>query len=309
MLTLPELSVDDASWSLLISHLLGEVPVDDLIEEDQALQCADVAAWRGEVLEQSAVPQVTEERARPISAVPPFLVPVDRSDPAAPPVSYPAVVEGPALRRLDELAARCDVSEAAVLLALWRTLIDRYRRDADDRMVVLADGRSTRGLENVLGLLEWPVPVRLAIAADTSVADALQAAQEALDTVAEMVNQVDPASVPSVDGGSLSFRHRVDRWADELWDDIAGYDAPGPLHLDCVRGPRSLRLNVVGTAGRITSADLEPVAAAFEHELADVLSGGTERAVGSLRLTAEAAPVLPPERSDRPATVLDRFQA
>ncbi|MEU4621978.1 amino acid adenylation domain-containing protein [Actinoplanes sp. NPDC023801] len=308
VLTLPELSVDDASWTLLISHLLPEAPVDDdVADEEQALQYADVAAWLAEVLEQSPAPRAAGEPPRPLAAAVPFLTPADRWDTAAAPVSVHTVVAGPALDRLGRLAGQCGVNEAAVLLALWRALINRYSRDGDDRIVVLADGRSTEGLTSVLGLLARPVPARLAIAADTSVADALRAAKDTLHTVAAIENQVDPAGVTPAEGSPLSFQHRRDRWADALWADLAGYDAPGPLHLDCVRGPHSLRLSFIGTGGRVTPDDLGLLAAAFEHQLTDVLAGDTARAVGGLRVSAPAAPATPAEPPARYDTVLDRF--
>ncbi|MYX46915.1 non-ribosomal peptide synthetase, partial [Streptomyces sp. SID89] len=222
------------------------------------LQYADVAAWLGEVLDESAQAPVADEAARPSSkpsSALPFLTPVALRDPAAGPVSASAVVEGPALDRLDDLTARCGVSEAAVLLALWRSLYGRYCRDADDQVLVLADGRSTEGLENVLGLLERPVPVRLEIGADTPVADALRASQDALRSVAAIENRIDPRMAASAhraaDGGPLSYRHRPDRWAEELSAGASVRETPGALHLDCVRGPRSLRLTFVGGAGRV----------------------------------------------------------
>ena len=301
VLTLPSLSIDDASWSLLISDLLR----DDAAAEEPALQYADVAAWLSEVLEQSARP-VADQTARQPSAALPFLTPSDRWDATAEPVTASAVVTGPALERLDELTGRHGVSEAAVLLALWRALHNRYRRDADDQLVVLADGRSTEGLESVLGLLERPVPVRLELAAETSIADALPAAEEALRSVAATENDVDPGNP---DGGLLSYRHRRDPWTEQLSPARPGYEIPGALHLDGVRGPQSLRLTFVGTAGRIAPADLDLVAEAFGHQLDDLLSGGAERAVGSLRLTAPG-PSTPKTVSRTPeASVPDRFLA
>lgn len=313
VLTLPRLSVDDASWTRLAGLLLEDT---DAPAEDAVLQYADVAAWLGEVLDESAQPPVAGEAARqsskPSSALP-FLTPVALWDAAAEPVSASAVVEGPALERLDELTGRCGVSEAAVLLALWRSLYGRYCRDADDHVLVLADGRSTEGLENVLGLLERPVPVRLEIGADTPVADALQASQDALRSVAAIENQIDPGTAASAhraaDVCPLSYRHRLDRWAEELSAGASVHEAPGALHLDCVRGSRSLRLTFVGGSGRVAQADLDLVAEAFGHQLTDLLSGGTERAVGGLRLTAPNAPNAEagPRASD--ASVLDRFLA
>ncbi|MEU5539086.1 AMP-binding protein [Streptomyces sp. NPDC020362] len=312
VLTLPRLSVDDASWSRLVGLLLEDAVVDGAPDEGAELQYADVAAWLGEVLEQSAR-SASGEPARRSSSALPFLKPVGPGDAAVEPVSASTVVEGPALEQLDELAARCGVSEAAVLLALWRALYGRYCRDADDQVVVLSDGRFTEGLESVLGLLERPVPVRLELAADAPVADALRASQDALRSVAEIENHVDPGTVASAnrapDGGPLSYRHREDRWAEELSAGTSVHEAHGPLHLDCVRGPRSLRLTFVGTAGRIAQADLDLVAEAFGHQLADVLSGGAERAVGGLRLTATNAPDRGAEPPARHAPVLDRFLA
>lgn len=320
VLTLPRLSVDDASWQQLVGLLLQDpedlrgTAADGAATDDETLQYADVAAWLGEVLEQSARPQETGDTGRQPStpsSAPPFLLPADLGDGAAEPVSVSTVVQGPALERLDALAGRCGVSESAVLLALWRSLYDRYCRDADDHVVVLADGRSTDGLENVLGLLERPVPVRLEIAADTPVADALRTAQDALRSVAAIENQVDPGTVASPHrapgGASLSYRHRQDQWADAISAETSAYDVPGPLHLDCVRGPRSVHLTFVGTGGRVARADLDLVAAAFEHQLADALSGGTDRAVGGLRLTAPNASTAGAEPRARYAPVLDRF--
>ncbi|MFJ5309912.1 amino acid adenylation domain-containing protein [Streptomyces sp. NPDC088350] len=310
VLTLPRLSVDDASWTLLVGLLLEDTAAP---AEDAVLQYADVAAWLGEVLDESPRPPVPDAAARqsskPSSALP-FLTPVALRDPAAEPVSASAVVEGPALERLDDLTGRYGVSEAAVLLALWRSLYGRYCPDADDPVLVLAAGRATEGLENVLGLLERPVPVRLEIDADTPVADALRASQDALGSVAAVENEVDPgtavAAHQTADGGRLSYRHRLDRWAEELSAGASGHEAPGALHLDCVRGPRSLRLTFVGGAGRVARADLDLVAEAFGHQLTDLVSGGTERAVGGLRLTAPNA-----EAGLRAsyASVLDRFLA
>ncbi|MEQ0559644.1 AMP-binding protein [Amycolatopsis sp. NEAU-NG30] len=264
VLSLPRLSVDDESWSSLAGLLLGD-PV-----AEAELQYADIAAWLGEVLAHSARPADDE----PAPALP-FLKPGGHGDA----VRVSAVVEGPALDRLDELAVRHGVSEAAVLLALWRALSGRYGQDADDRVVVLSDGRSTEGLETVLGLLERPVPVRLEFTVDTPIADALRAAQEVLGFVATIENEVDPGTV----GGGISYRHREDRWDGQL---SAEEPATGLLHLDCVRGSRSLRLTFVGDAGRIAQADLDLVAAAYGHQLADLLAGSVERGVGGLRLTA-----------------------
>ncbi|MEW5351020.1 amino acid adenylation domain-containing protein [Streptomyces sp. 16-176A] len=313
VLTLPRLSVDDASWTRLVGLLLEDAGA---AAGETVLQYADVAAWLGEVLDESAQAPVADEAARPSSkpsSALPFLTPVALRDPAAGPVSASAVVEGPALARLDDLTARCGVSEAAVLLALWRSLYGRYCRDADDQVLVLADGRSTEGLENVLGLLERPVPVRLEIGADTPVADALRASQDALRSVAAIENRIDPGMAASAhraaDGGPLSYRHRPDRWAEELSAGASVREAPGALHLDCVRGPRSLRLTFVGGAGRVARADLDLVAEAFGHQLADLLSGGTERAVGALRLTAPDAPHAEAGPRASYASVLDRFLA
>jgi amino acid adenylation domain-containing protein len=301
VLALPRLSVDDTSWSLLISELLR----DDATAEEPALQYADVAAWLSEVLEQPARP-VADKTARQPSSELPFLTPVDRWDATADPVTASALIPGPTLERLDELTARHGVSEAAVLLALWRSLLNRYRRDADDQLVVLADGRSTEGLESVLGLLERPVPVRLELTAETSVADALTAAEEALRSVAATENDVDPGNP---DGGLLSYRHRRDPWAEELATDVPGYEIPGALHLDGVRGPRHLRLTFAGTAGRITRADLDLVAEAFGDQLDDLLSGGAERAVGSLRLTAPTTATPRTDSGTPEASVPARFLA
>ncbi|MEV0232691.1 amino acid adenylation domain-containing protein [Nonomuraea sp. NPDC050786] len=314
VLTLPRLSVDDASWSRLTSLLLEDAAVGGAAAKGEVLQYADVAAWLGEVLEQSVRPEPVGETARrpPEQFLTlPFLKPNDPGNEAGEPVSAAAVVEGPALERLDELAERYGVSEAALLLALWRALYGRFCRDADDRVVVLADGRSTEGMENVLGLLERPVPVRLELTPDTPVAEALRAAQAALHSVAAMENQVDPgiAASPSLTpgGAQLSYRHREDRWADQLSAAMPVNEAPGPLHLDCLRGPRSLRLTFVGAAGRIARVDLDIVAESFGHQLVDVLSGGAERAVGGLRLTAPNAPAAPVEPPARHASVPERF--
>ena len=136
-------------------------------------------------------------------------------------MSASAVVRGPALDRLGELTGQCGVSEAAVLLALWRSLYGRYCRDADDRCWCWPTAGPPKALTNVLGLLERPVPVRLAIGADTPVADALQASKDALRSVAAIENQMDPGTAASAhraaDGCPLSFQHRRDRWAEELW--------------------------------------------------------------------------------------------
>nr|BFE60204.1 hypothetical protein GCM10020063_047300 [Dactylosporangium thailandense] len=298
VVSLPRLSVDDASWSRLVGLLL-----DDVVEEPagEVLQYADVAAWLSEALDPPA--SAPDGRASAL----PFLVPAERRDPAAEPVIASLVVAGAGLRRLEALAGRCGVSEAAVLLALWRSLHLRYDRDADDPVVVLAAGRSEDGLEGVLGLLERPVPARVELAADATVADALRAAQDALRAAAAMENQVDPGLVAA--GGPLSYRHRRDRWAEELSAAGSPLDAPGQLHLDCVRGPDRLRLTLVGAVGRIAPADLALVADAFEHQLADAVDGDPGRAVGTLRLTAPRGPAAvcpPPARS---ASVLERFLA
>ncbi|MFG2977962.1 amino acid adenylation domain-containing protein [Streptomyces sp. NPDC048331] len=313
VLTLPRLSVDDASWTLLVGLLLKDAVAE---AGETVLQYADVAAWLAEVLDESARPPVADEAARqaskPSSALP-FLTPEALRDPAAEPVSASAVVEGPALARLDELTARCGVSEAAVLLALWRSLSGRYCHDTDDQVLVVADGRSTEGLENVLGLLERPVPVRLEIGADTPLADALQAAQDALHSVAANENRIDPGTAASAhhaaDVRPLSYRHRPDRWAEELSARASVHEAPGALHLDCVRGPRSLRLTFAGGAGLVAQPDLDLVAEAFGHQLTDLLDGGTERAVGGLRLTAPDAPNAEAGPRASYASVLDRFLA
>ncbi|MCX5386227.1 amino acid adenylation domain-containing protein [Streptomyces sp. NBC_00083] len=309
VLTLPRLSVDDASWTRLVGLLLTDAAA---AAGETVLQYADVAAWLGEVLDDAPRPPLADETARPSSAPAPalpFLTPAGLRDAAAGPASATAVIEGPALERLDALAARCGVSDAAVLLALWRALYGRYCGDTDDQVLVLADGRSTEGLENVLGLLERPVPVRLETGADTPVADALRAAQDALRSAATAENETDPGTAAgrTANGCPLSYRHRADRWAEELADGAPVHEGPGALHLDCVRGPRSLRLTFIGGAGRVAQDDLDLVAEAFGHQLTDLVSGGTERALGGLRLTAPHAPGAAPEPRASYAPVLDRF--
>jgi amino acid adenylation domain-containing protein len=309
VLALPRLSVDDASWTLL----LGLLSRDDAAGDDAVLQYADVAAWLAECLEQPGRPEAVGETARQPSSALPFLTPVGHGDAADGLVSASAVVEEPALARLDELTGRYGVSEAAVLLALWRSLYHRFCRDADDPVVVLADGRSTEGLDSVLGLLERPVPVRLKIDADLPVADAFRAAQDALHSVAEIENEVDPGFPASTDRAEdshpLSYRYRRDRWAEELSADISACEAPGLLHLDCVRGPRSLRLTFAGRAGRVAQADLDLIAEAFGHQLTDLLSDGTDRTVGALRLTTPQAPTAEVEPRAWYAALSDRFLA
>jgi amino acid adenylation domain-containing protein len=291
VVSLPWLSVDDASWSRLVGLLLEDAAAAS--DGDGELQYADAAAWLAEVLEQSPLPPSDES-----SAVLPFLLPVAIGND----ISASIVIEDEALKQLGELAARHEVSESAALLALWRGLYGRFSRDADDRVVVLADGRSTEGLENVLGLLERPVPASLSVAAETSVADAMATAEAALRSVAASENQVDPGKA----GGQLSYRYRADQWADELSVEIPAPELRGVLHLDCVRGPQSLRLTLVG-GGRVAQDDLDGVAAAYECQLTDLLAGGAERAVSALRLTAENNSATTADQGMQYASVVERF--
>lgn len=284
VLSLPRLSVDDTSWSQLVSLLIREAVTDAPAD----LQYADVAAWLAEVLEHA--PVVIGDTARPWTA-PGFLRPANRDDAPGVPASTSSVVEGAALEQLAALAERCGVSEPAVVLTLWSALHGRYLRDADDRMVVLSDGRSTEGLAGVLGLLERPVPVQVGVAADLPIGEALRAAEAALRLATATENDVDPAAA----GGAVSFRHRVDDWADAVSVRLSGNDFRSPLHLDCVRGPRSLRLTFLGAAGRVAQSELDGVAEAFGHQLIDLLTGDESRNVGRLRLTA-------PNNSARPAS-------
>ncbi|MEV8371266.1 AMP-binding protein [Kribbella sp. NPDC056861] len=289
VVTLPWLSVDDASWSRLVGLLLEDAVV--ATDGDGELQYADAAAWLAEVLEQSPLPAADQP-----PSVLPFLHPVAVGND----VTASIVVEDAELKQLGELAARHEMSESAALLALWRGLYGRFSRDADDRVVVLADGRSTEGLEGVLGLLERPVPASLSVTAETSVAEAMAAAEAALRSVAATENQVDPAKA----GGQLSYRYREDRWADELSVEDPAAELRGVLHLDCLRGPRSLRLTLVG-GGRVAQDDLDVVAAAYECQLADLLAGGAERVVSTLRLTAEKDSAV--DLGVQYASVVERF--
>ncbi|MFJ9457471.1 amino acid adenylation domain-containing protein [Kitasatospora sp. NPDC101447] len=303
LIGLPRLSVDRESWSILTGFLLGESAEPGPVEEEP-LQYADVAAWLCEELENagSAAATATDEETRTATGLP-FLLPAGRRDPEAGPVTVVTTLDGPVPARLRAVTRELGVGEEAVLLAAWRALLARYRGNADDRVLVVTQGRSAEGLAGALGLLERPVAVRLSSEPQTPFAQAVRDAEEALRAAGERENHADPEALSTTD--AVSFRYLEDRWGALAEPGPAGaYERPGVIHLDCVLGPETLLLTFAGHGGQVAKPDLAALAEAFGNQLADALAGPA-RAVGVLRLLTPAEPADEPD--ERHESVLHRF--
>ncbi|MGK4580328.1 amino acid adenylation domain-containing protein [Kitasatospora sp. HPMI-4] len=301
VLGLPRLSVDRASWSILAGLLLGEFAEPGTAEEEP-LQYADVAAWLCEELENAGPATATDAEARPTAGLP-FLVPAGRRDPAGGPVTVATTLDGQLPARLRAVARELGTGEEAVLLAAWRSLLARYSGNADDRVLVVTQGRSTDGLAGALGLLERPVDVRLALDPQAPFAQAVRDAEEALRDAAARENHGDPEALLAVD--AVSFRYLEDRWAALAEPGPAGAcERPGVVHLDCVLGPENLFLTFAGNGGQVARPDLAALAEAFGHQLADALADPA-RTAGVLRLLTPAEPA--GESEERHEAVLHRF--
>jgi amino acid adenylation domain-containing protein len=312
LLGLPRLSVDRPSWSMLTGYLLGEPAETALVpDQEQALQYADVAAWLAEELERPRPAGSPAETREPPAAIP-FLMPASRWQADAEPEAVSATVEGPALNRLRAVARELGLSEAALLLAAWRSLYGRYTRNAGDQLVVVTSGRSASGLNGLLGLLERPVAVDLPVVMGAPFAQAALAAADALKAAEAEECHSDPGTFLRTregrdPGPAISFRYQWDRWAAVTEPGLPGSpELPGVLHLDCVAEPQKLSLTMASTGARVARADLASYARAFEHLLADAIAD-PGRPAGVLRMDSPAEPTAGSQR--RYETVLHRFLA
>ncbi|MEU8199453.1 alpha/beta fold hydrolase [Microbispora amethystogenes] len=295
VLGLPRLSVDRTSWSLLTDLLLGGAPT----HVAEQLQYADAAGWLNEELERRGS---GAHPLRPPAALP-FPLTADCGDPDAEPTTSTWTIDGSELDRLEAVAGHLGVSEAAVLLAAWRSLCVRYGGKSDDHVLVVTEGRATEGMGALLGLLDRPVPVRLPVEGENPFSLAARSAGRALADAMAGESGSDPGT--SFFADAASFRYQRDEWAAHAERSFLGRsELPGVLHLDCVRGLDELFVMVAGTGGRVTEADLVSFAEAFKHLLASALADSA-RAVGLLRLAAPT--VTRAERREPLPSVLRRF--
>lgn len=300
VLALPRLSVDRASWSLLTGALLDDSPDIDSPDSEAPPQYADVSAWLCGELAQSDLAAAAQS-GNPYSL--PFLRSPGSQDPDSRPEAVSRTLSGAALDRVRAATGKLAVSEAALLLAAWTSLCGRYTRHEGDHVLVLASGRSTPGLDGVLGLLERPVPVRLPVAADDSFAQTAKSGAAALRDALAQEHHQDPNTVRGEGERGISFRYQQDRWAPLTQPgDVAMSELPGVMHLDCVEGPDDLVLTIASRF--VPESDLASFANALERFLDDAMAR-PERAVGLLQLLTPPEPRI--DRASRHETALRQF--
>ncbi|MBD9725900.1 amino acid adenylation domain-containing protein [Streptomyces caniscabiei] len=225
----------------------------------------------------------------------PFIAPVGAWDEYATPETLTVPLLGTVVQRLHEMAGELSVSEAAILLAAWRSLYARYTQNRDDQVLVVADD---------------PVSMRLPLSPSAPFTDVVKASDTELRAATETRSRTGTVGAAAADadldrGPVLSFRFRhgpADSSAGQ--DALSSVDVPGVLHMHCDRETERLRLTLAGTHGRVTKSDLVLIAEAFEQLLTDALAE-PDRAVGVLRLCPPRAAAAP--RHGRYESVLHRF--
>ncbi|WP_369366456.1 alpha/beta fold hydrolase [Streptomyces sp. CG4] len=225
----------------------------------------------------------------------PFMSPVGVWDEYATPETLTVPLQEPLVQRLREVAGELSASEAAILLAAWRSLYARYTQNRDDQMLVMT---------------ESPVPVRLQLSPSAPFTDVVRAAATELQAGTEAGSRTGTAGTAAAGadldrGPVLSFQFRRSLTEPSVGHDaLSGANVPGILHLDCAREMEHLRLTLAGTHGRVAKSDLVLIAEAFEQLLTDALAE-PEKAVGVLRLCPPRAAAAP--RKGQYLSVLHRF--
>ncbi|MGV9284487.1 alpha/beta fold hydrolase [Streptomyces sp. NPDC003730] len=226
----------------------------------------------------------------------PFVAPVGAADQDTAPETLTVPLERAVVQALHETAGALSVSEAAVVLAAWRSLYARYTYNRDDRVLVVVDGITA--------------PARLPLSLSAPFAEVVKASDTALQSALRSRTRTGGTdhAVTGVDtdrGPVLSFEFHQSPGDTDAGQDVPSRDnMPGVLHLHCLRETDRLRLTVSGTQGRVAKSDLVLIAEAFEQLLTDALSEA-HRAVGVLRLSPPRRPAAP-HRGSHP-TVLRRF--
>jgi amino acid adenylation domain-containing protein len=188
VLVLTSLCADRRSLDILVEDLAAGYscrrgrPVAGAVVDEEPLQCADLAEWQNELLEDETAVEGAEHWRRLSLADRSLRLPVD--DAAAAAVfapSRPSTALAAGLgSRLSDVAAELGVRERAALFAAWQILLERWAGEASPVSGCRFAGRGLEQLDRAVAPLATVLPVPLTLGAGATGAEAIRAAETAL---------------------------------------------------------------------------------------------------------------------------------
>lgn len=189
VLVVSALCADRRSLEVLVEELAARYlrrrgrPPADAVGEEEPLQCADLAEWQNELLEDASAAEGAEHWRRLSLSEARLRLPLDGA--AGGGAWVPARVGAAPLAGLAERvsahAAELGVGDRAVLFAAWQALLVRRGGDASPISGCRFPGRDLEQLDRAVAPLAAVLPVPLPLAPEVTGADAIRAAELALD--------------------------------------------------------------------------------------------------------------------------------
>lgn len=163
----------------------GKKPEDVLTPAVLPLQYADYSQWQRNQVDSPEAEAMVEYWKKHLDGAPPLLaLPTDFPRPSAPtgrggqvPASIPANI----VKEASKLAGTASTTIFTVLSCAFQLMLSRYARQEDVVIGTPSAGRDYGELENLIGFLVNPVPMRLVVDKEVAFADLLKKAAETVE--------------------------------------------------------------------------------------------------------------------------------